>query len=51
MAFVLVCWSLAIATVREFYQSAGAGVAILAVGAVVYFFWPGRKVDLPPKAG
>jgi basic amino acid/polyamine antiporter, APA family len=48
--FVLVCWALSIATIVQFRSSAGAGVAILAIGAVVYFFWPGRNVDAAPKS-
>lgn len=37
--FVLACWSVAISTLVRFPQNAGIGVAILALGALVYRFW------------
>ena len=37
--FVLACWSLAISTLVRFPQNAGIGVGILAIGALVYYFW------------
>ena len=43
VAFVLACWSLSVLTVVQFRRSAGAGLAILAVGAVVYQFWRVRR--------
>jgi APA family basic amino acid/polyamine antiporter len=45
-AFVLACWSLAVVTVVQFHNSAGAGVVILAAGAVVYQFWRVRRAPV-----
>jgi APA family basic amino acid/polyamine antiporter len=49
--FVLACWSLAISTLVRFPQNAGIGVVILAIGALVYFFWarPARLAN-PPRS-
>jgi APA family basic amino acid/polyamine antiporter len=37
--FVLACWTLAISTLVRFPQNAGIGVAILGLGALVYWYW------------
>jgi hypothetical protein len=37
--FVLACWGLAISTLWRFPQNAGVGVAILAIGALIYPLW------------
>ncbi|MFL6591018.1 MAG: APC family permease [Chthoniobacterales bacterium] len=37
--FVLACWSLAISTLWRFPKNAGVGVAILAIGALIYPLW------------
>jgi APA family basic amino acid/polyamine antiporter len=49
--FVLACWSLAISTLVRFPQNAGIGVVILAIGALVYFFWakPARLASSNPQ--
>ena len=41
--FVLSCWAVAVSTLLQFPQNAGVGVAILALGALVYWLWPGRR--------
>ena len=37
--FVLACWGLALNTLWQYPQNAGIGVAILGIGALVYWFW------------
>ncbi len=37
--FVLACWGLAISTLWRFPQNAGVGVAILALGVLIYPLW------------
>jgi APA family basic amino acid/polyamine antiporter len=37
--FVLACWGVALSTLLRFPQNAGIGVAILALGVLVYRFW------------
>jgi APA family basic amino acid/polyamine antiporter len=43
IAFVLSCWAIAITTVIHAPRDAGGGVAILALGIPVYFWWARRK--------
>ena len=40
--FVLACWGLALSTLWQYPQNAGIGVAILGIGALVYWFWTRR---------
>jgi len=40
--FVLACWGLALNTLWQYPQNAGIGVAILGIGALVYWFWARR---------
>jgi APA family basic amino acid/polyamine antiporter len=40
--FVLACWSLVISTLVASPLNAGIGVVILAIGALVYWFWAAR---------
>src|SRR5438067_6454117 len=40
--FVLACWSLAATTLIGSPRNAGIGVLILAVGALIYFYWAKR---------
>jgi basic amino acid/polyamine antiporter, APA family len=40
--FVLACWSVALSTLLQAPLNAGIGVVILAIGVVVYNFWPRR---------
>ncbi len=46
--FVLACWGLAVSTLWRFPKNAGIGVAILALGALIYPLWavPRAKRDL-----
>ena len=37
--FVLACWSLAVTTLIGSPRNAGIGVLILAIGALIYFYW------------
>jgi APA family basic amino acid/polyamine antiporter len=43
IAFVLSCWAIAVTTVIHAPRDAGGGVAILALGVPVYFWWARRK--------
>jgi APA family basic amino acid/polyamine antiporter len=45
--FVLACWSVAISTLVRFPQNAGIGVAILGLGALVYYFWAAPRPTGP----
>lgn len=43
--FVLACWGLALSTLLRFPQNAGIGVAILALGVLVYRFWAAPRSE------
>lgn len=52
IVFVAACWAIAITTVVHAPWDAGGGVAILAVGVPVYFWWAARKrMDAPSNVG
>jgi APA family basic amino acid/polyamine antiporter len=40
--FVVTCWAVAISTLVQYPKNAGIGIAILALGALVYPLWRGR---------
>jgi basic amino acid/polyamine antiporter, APA family len=40
--FVVTCWAVAISTLVQYPKNAGIGLAILALGALVYPLWRGR---------
>lgn len=44
LVFVLACWSVSLTTIVQYPANAGIGVAILALGLVVYQFW--KRVPL-----
>jgi APA family basic amino acid/polyamine antiporter len=43
--FVLACWSIALTTLVRLPKNAGIGLAILGIGAVIYYFWVHLKKD------
>jgi APA family basic amino acid/polyamine antiporter len=43
MAFVAACWAISITTIVKAPRDAGGGVAILALGIPVYFWWARRN--------
>ena len=47
--FVVTCWTVAISTLVQYPKNAGIGVAILAVGALIYPLWHRRPI--PGKTG
>ena len=44
IAFVAACWAISITTIVNAPRDAGGGVAILALGVPVYFWWARRKL-------
>jgi APA family basic amino acid/polyamine antiporter len=43
IAFVAACWAIAVTTIIHAPRDAGGGVAILAIGVPVYFWWSSRS--------
>jgi APA family basic amino acid/polyamine antiporter len=45
IAFVAACWAISITTIVNAPRDAGSGVAILAIGVPVYFWWARRNTQ------
>jgi APA family basic amino acid/polyamine antiporter len=43
--FVAACWAVSLTTVVQYPRNAGIGVAILAIGVIVYQFWRNQRVS------
>ena len=51
MAFVAACWAISVTTIVNAPRDAGGGVAILALGVPVYFWWARRKARTSSSVG